>query len=208
MSFIPTSINAWGLVHGQHAMSLPNVQQLGHDLGQALAKLHQVHLGYITRFSTKVDTWQTTLTDGFSPNWDDPAPNALFDDTLLPILKRVLRETGYFSFTDGTLIHCDLNLSNVLVDAETHRLTAILDPGGYAGMPMFDLAYAAMPWDHGFEFYDAMLAAYRQHGGVFDATLFYASILVVAYRHERFHTEAVRESIYRDILPHLGQGGS
>jgi aminoglycoside phosphotransferase (APT) family kinase protein len=202
MSYIPNSINAWGMVH--NGMTPEAIRQLGHDLGHALAKLHQVHLGYITRFSTRVNTWQTTLTDGFSPNWDDPAPSALFDDALLPILKRVLHETDYFSFTDGTLIHGDLNLSNVLVDVEIHRLTAILDPGGYAGMPMFDLAYAAMPWDHGFEFYHAMLASYQEHGGVFNPALFYASILVVAYRHDRFHTEAVRESIYRDILPHLG----
>jgi aminoglycoside phosphotransferase (APT) family kinase protein len=205
MSFIPNSVNAWGVVHTRHEMSLDSVRQLGHDLGQVLAGLHQVHLGYITRFSDRVESWKLTITDGFSPNWDNIAPNALFDDTLLPILRDALHKTGYLDFTDGTLIHCDLNLSNVLIDRDTHRLTAILDPGGYAGMPMFDLAYASMPWDHGFDFYHAMLDSYRQRDGdKFDPALFYTSILVVAYRHSRFHTPEVRESIFRDILPHLG----
>jgi Ser/Thr protein kinase RdoA (MazF antagonist) len=179
------------------------LQQLGHDLGHALAKLHEVHLGYITRFGTKVDHWQQALTDGFSPDWDNIAPNALFDEKLVPILQRILDKTGYFAFTDGTLTHSDLNLSNVLVDADRHELRAIIDPAGYAGMPMFDLAYAAMPWDHGFAFYHAMLDSYRLNSDKFDAASFYTSILVVAYRHNRFHTPAVRESLYRDILPHL-----
>lgn len=90
------------------------------------------------------------------------------------------------------------------MDAGTHGLTAIIDPGGYAGMPMFDLAYAAMPWDHGFEFYNAMLDSYQANSGKFDPALFYTSILVVAYRHARFHTPAVRESIFQTILPNLG----
>jgi aminoglycoside phosphotransferase (APT) family kinase protein len=204
MTYIANSANAWHLVHSENGMKSDSLQQLGHDLGHALAKLHQVHLGYITHFGTKVDTWKHALTDGFGPDWDHIAPNALFDEELLPIFKRILHTTDYLSFQDGTLIHCDLNLSNVLVDADTHRLRAILDPAGYAGMPMFDLAYAAMPWDHGFEFFHAMLDSYRQYPGKFDPMLFYASILVVAYRHIRFHTPAVRESIYQDILPNLG----
>ena len=101
--------------------------------------------------------------------------------------------TGYLSFKDGTLTHSDLNLSNVLVDTDSHRLRAIIDPAGYAGMPMFDLGYAAMPWDHGFEFFQAMLDSDQQNSTKFDAALFYTSILVVAYRHDRFHTPAVRE---------------
>lgn len=206
MSYIPNSTNAWHLAHGNNGerISRESLRQLGHDLGETLAKLHQKHLGYITRFGTQVETWQATLTDGFSPDWDNPAPNALFDDTLLPIFKRILDQTQYFAFRDGSFIHCDLVLTNVLVDINTHRLTAIIDPGGYAGMPMFDLGYAAIPWDHGFEFSDAMVESYRQHSTQFDPALFYTSVLVTAYRHNRFHTPAVRESIYRDILPKLG----
>jgi hypothetical protein len=68
---------------------------------------------------------------------------------------------------------------------------------------MFDLAYAAMPWDHGWGFYNAMLDSYQQHSKTFDAALFYTSMLVVAYRHSRFHTAAVRESIFSEILPKL-----
>ena len=203
MTYIPNSINAWPLVHGQKAMQPDKVEQLGAALGRVLARLHSVSLGYITRFGARVESWQETLTDGFSPNWDDPQPNALFDDDLLPIFKRILVETGYFSFKDGTLIHGDLNLSNVLVDAGTHQLSAILDPGGYAGMPMFDLAYAAMPWDYGWAFHKAMLVSYREQHSPFDAPLFYASTLVVAYRHNRFHTPAVKASIFTDILPHF-----
>jgi aminoglycoside phosphotransferase (APT) family kinase protein len=203
MTYIPNSANAWSLAHTQHRMTPDTLQQLGHDLGDALAKLHEVPLGYITRFGTKVDSWQQALTDGFSPDWDNIAPNALFDDELVPILKRILDKTGYFAFKDGTLTHSDLNLSNVLVDANSHQLRAIIDPAGYAGMPMFDLGYAAMPWDHGFEFYRAMLDSYRSNSSKFDAALFYASILVVAYRHDRFHTPAVRESLFKDIFPHL-----
>lgn len=201
MSYIPDGYNAWGLTRDDPLHVLP---QLGRDLGQVLAKLHQVHLGYVTRFGDQVERWQVTLTDGFSPDWDHIAPNALFDAELLPIFERLLAQTHYFDFRDGSLIHCDLNLSNVLVDAKTHQLRAILDPGGYAGMPMFDLAYAAMPWDYGFEFFETMRDEYQQHSSKFDPMLFYTSILVVAYRHDRFHTPAVRESIFRDILPKLG----
>lgn len=204
MSYIPNCINAWAAAHWEQGVKPGMLARLGYDLGQALAKLHRIHLGYITRLGTKVEKWQYTLTDGFSPDWDDIAPNALFDDELLPILRRILDTTAYFSFRDGYLIHCDLNLSNVLVDADTHQLRAILDPAGYAGMPMFDLAYAAMPWDHGFEFHNAMLDSYRQHADAFDPIQFYTSMLVVAYRHERFHTPEVRESIFRDVLPKLG----
>jgi aminoglycoside phosphotransferase (APT) family kinase protein len=203
MSYVPNAMNAWHLVHSPDSMKTNALRKLGHELGLALAKLHHVHLGYITRFGTKVDSWKATLTDGFSPDWDSIAPNALFDDELLSSFKRILSKSKYFDFQDGTLIHCDLNLSNVLVDANSHELLAIIDPAGYAGMPMFDLAYAAMPWDYGWEFYHAMLAAYKQHSDKFDPTLFYTSILVVAYRHDRFHTSAVRQSIVQDILPKL-----
>jgi aminoglycoside phosphotransferase (APT) family kinase protein len=201
MTYIPDCTNAWYLKDND--MKSDAVNQLAQDLGEALAELHQVHLGYITRFGTKVDTWKQTLTDFFSPDWDNIAPNALFDDKLLPVFKNILQKTDYFAFRDGTLIHCDLNLSNVLVDKQSHRLRAILDPGGYAGMPMFDLAYAAVPWDCGFEFHHTMVNTYRQHSAKFDAALFYTSILVVAYRHARFHTDAVRESLLKDILRHL-----
>lgn len=203
MTYIPNSVNAWGFAHAENGMNLAALEQLGRDLGHALATLHDVHLGYVTRFGTRVERWQETLTDGFSPDWDDPVPNALFDEELLPTFKRILEKTDYFGFQDGHLIHGDLVLSNVLVDVESHRLKAIIDPASYAGMPMFDLAYAAMPWDHGFAFYNAMLDSYRQHSDQFDPVMFYTSILVVAYRHDRFHTPAVREAIYRDILPHL-----
>jgi aminoglycoside phosphotransferase (APT) family kinase protein len=209
MMYIPNSANAWGAVHGDGGaapMTLDKVAQLGRDLGEALAKMHQVRLAYIMRFGVKVERWQEVLTDGFSPDWDQIAPNALFDDELLPIFRRILAETDYFSFNDGTLCHGDLVLSNVLVDVDTHRLRAIIDPGSYAGMPMFDLAYAAMPWDHGDEFSDAMVASYRQHSDQFDPVLFHVSTLVVAYRHERFHTPAVREAIFQKILPQLGAG--
>jgi aminoglycoside phosphotransferase (APT) family kinase protein len=205
MTYIPNSANAWGIAHGEHgvAMTPDLLQQLGRDLGQAMAKLHKIHLGYITRFGMKVENWKISLTDFFSPDWDNIAPNALFDNELLPIFKRILERTNYFSFCDGSLIHNDLNLSNVMVDRETHRLSAILDPGGYAGMPMFDLAYAAIPWDHGAEFSQAMVKSYQQHSDQFDPILFHTSTLVVVYRHNRFHTPAVREEIFRDILPHL-----
>jgi aminoglycoside phosphotransferase (APT) family kinase protein len=203
MSYIPNALNAWHLLHSPTSIKTDALQKLGHELGQALAKLHQVQLGYITRFGTKVDLWKATLTDGFSPDWDNIAPNALFDTELLSTFKRILSQSKYFDFQDGTLIHCDLNLSNVLVDVDTHELLAIIDPAGYAGMPMFDLAYAAMPWDYGWEFYHAMLDSYKQHSRKFDPILFYTSILVVAYRHDRFHTPAVRQSITQDILPKL-----
>lgn len=203
MSYIPNCVNAWAAAHSDAGMKPGMLAQLGHELGHMLAKLHRIPLGYVTRLGTRVEKWQYTLTDGFSPDWDNIAPNALFDDELLPLFRRILDKTAYFSFQDGVLIHCDLNLSNVLVDADSHQLRAILDPAGYAGMAMFDLAYAAMPWDHGFEFHNAMLDSYRQHSDKFDPALFYTSMLVVVYRHERFHTLEVRRSIFRDVLPHL-----
>lgn len=204
MSYIPNCANAWHLAHSTTGMRPEALEQLGRDLGQALATLHGVHLGYITHFGRKVENWKQTMTDGFSPDWDNISPNALFDEALLPLFRRALDESRYFDFQDGTLIHCDLNLSNVLVDVESHHLRAIIDPGGFAGMPMFDLAYAAMPWDHGYEFYNAMLDSYQKHSDRFDPILFYTSMLVVAYRHDRFHTATVREAILRDIFPRIG----
>lgn len=203
MSYIPNSANGWMMAHADNGLKPDALRQLGHDLGHALAMLHDVHLGYITRFGTQVNSWKQTLTDGFSPDWDHIAPNALFDAELLPIFERILDRSGYFKFRDGTFIHGDLVLTNVMVDRDSHRLRAIIDPAGYAGMPMFDLAYAAMPWDHGFDFYDAMLDSYREHSSKFDPMLFYTSILVVAYRHDRFHTPAVRQSIMERFLPNI-----
>ncbi len=203
MSYIASVANAWPLAHAENGMTRDSLRQLGRDLGQALATLHTVHLGHVNRFGERVETWKEVLTDGFSPNWDEIAPNALFAGDLLRIFEHILAATDYWSFRDGRLIHCDLNLSNVLVDTNTHRLKAIIDPGGDAGMPMFDLGYAAVPWDHGFEFHQALLDGYRQRSDQFDPQLFYASILVTAYRHERFHNATVRESIFRDILPHI-----
>jgi aminoglycoside phosphotransferase (APT) family kinase protein len=203
MSYIQNSANAWGLAHEDDGMSVESLKLLGAELGQNLATLHERHLGYVERLGTRVEKWQWTLTDGFSPNWDEIAPNALFDAELLPLLRTALDKTKYFEFTDGCFIHGDLVLTNVLLDKDSHRLKAIIDPAGCAGMPMFDLAYAAMPYDHGFEFYEAMRESYQRHSTKFDAPLFYTSMLVVAYRHERFHTPEVRESIFRDILPHL-----
>jgi aminoglycoside phosphotransferase (APT) family kinase protein len=202
MSYIPNSANAWSFVHER--MTTAETEQLGRDLGQALATLHTVHLGYVTRLGTRVERWQQCITDGFSPNWDEIAPNAMFDAELLSIFGRILDQTQYMAFRDGSFVHGDLVLSNVLVDADSHRLSAIIDPAGYAGMPMFDLAYAAMPWDHGDAFSDAMVKNYQQHSDKFDPALFYTSTLVVAYRHERFHTPAVRADIFEKILPTFG----
>jgi Ser/Thr protein kinase RdoA (MazF antagonist) len=201
MSYVPNSANAWHIK--DNGMKVEALEALGHELGESLAKMHEIALGYITRLGTRVDKWQYAITDGFSPDWNNIAPNALFNGDLLGILRNALHKTYYLNFKDGTFVHGDLNLSNVLVDTQSHRLSAIIDPAGYAGMPMFDLAYASMPWDYGFEFYQAMLEAYRANSSKFDAPLFYTSILVVAYRHERFHSDAVHESIYKEILPHL-----
>lgn len=201
MTYIPNSTNAWS--YAETTMTPNEVGALAGDLGRVLAKLHTVHLGYVTRWTTPVSRWQDTLSDFFTPDWDNLKTNALFDDELLPIFQRILDRTGYLNFSDGTLIHCDLNLSNVLVDVDTHRLSAIIDPGGYAGMPMFDLAYAAMPWDYGFDFHHAMLDGYRQASGNFDPVRFHISTMVVAYRHNRFHTPAVRDYIFRELLPQL-----
>ena len=68
---------------------------------------------------------------------------------------------------------------------------------------MFDLAYAAMPWDHGFEFHHALVDSYKQACDLFDSVQFHVSMLVVAYRHERFHTPAVRQYMEQVILPQL-----
>lgn len=202
MSYEANTANAWQHLHQHNQMSPDDLRQLGTDLGNVLARLHARRLGYLTHFNTRIDRWQQALTDGFSPDWDNPAPNALYDHDLLAVLRRVLRESGYFEFSDGAFCHGDLVLTNVLVDKQTHRLRALIDPGNYAGMPMFDLAYAAMPWDHGFAFHDALLESYRSHAA-FDPVQYGISQMVVAYRHQRFHTPQVREFIRDSILPAL-----
>jgi fructosamine-3-kinase len=111
--------------------------------------------------------------------------------------------SDYLDFSDGHLIHTDLNLNNVLVNSQTHELVGIIDPAGYTGMPMFDLAYAAMPFEYGFDYLDALVNSYRQHGGNFEPNFFYISVMVVAYQHVRFHNAIVAESIQRDVLPKL-----
>ena len=202
MSYEANTANAWQFLHQHHQLSLDDLRLLGADLGAILARLHTRRLGYLTHFNTRIDRWQQALTDGFSPDWENPAQNSLFDHELLAALRRLLRETRYFEFSDGAFCHGDLVLTNVLVDTETHRLRAIIDPGNYAGMPMFDLAYAAMPWDHGFGFHDALLDAYKSRA-VFDSVYYAVSQLVVAYRHARFHTPQVREYIHDSLLPLL-----
>jgi aminoglycoside phosphotransferase (APT) family kinase protein len=202
MLYVPNSVNAWSFVH--EGMTEAETAQLGRDLGKTLATLHSVHKGYVTRLGTRVEAWQQCITDGFSPDWDNIEPNALFDAELLSKLEQALEQTNYLAFKDGSFVHGDLVLSNVLVDVESHQLSAIIDPAGYAGMPMFDLAYAAMPWDHGYSFSEAMVESYQQHSDKFDPVLFYTSTLVVTYRHERFHTDAVRKDIFKKILPKLG----
>ena len=204
MSYIRGSVNAWQGLHSAEVKLVASFEHLGEHLGRVLARLHSKHLGYITHFNDRVLRWQHALTDGFSSDWEDIAPNALFEGPLLDALRRVICETRYLDFNDGSLCHGDLVLTNVLIDSETNQLRAIIDPGNYAGMPMFDLAYAAMPWDHGFEFHHALVDSYRQASNLFDAVQFYVSMLVVAYRHERFHTPEVRTYIEREILPQLG----
>jgi aminoglycoside phosphotransferase (APT) family kinase protein len=206
MSYIDGSANAWQHLHSDNVPPLGAFQRLGEDVGRALARLHSKHLGYITHFNDRIPRWQQALTDGFSPDWDDIAPNALFNGALLDSLRQVIDDSRYFDFSEGTLCHGDLVLTNVMIDPKTHRLRAIIDPGNYAGMPMFDLAYAAMPWDHGFEFHHALVDAYKREAGGFNQEQFYVSMLVVAYRHERFHTSAVRQYIEREILPQLQSG--
>jgi aminoglycoside phosphotransferase (APT) family kinase protein len=177
---------------------------LARDLGTALARLHRKPLGYVTFLGTRVADWQAALTHPiFSPDWNHPRPNALFDADLLAIFQDYLTRCGYWQFQQGTLVHGDLNLNNTLVNATTHRLRAVIDPAGFAGMPMFDLAYACMPLEYGFDYLDSMLDAYQAAGGTFEPRFFWLSLLVVLYQHRRFHTPAVRAAVETRILPQI-----
>jgi aminoglycoside phosphotransferase (APT) family kinase protein len=179
---------------------------LAHDLGTDLARLHRKPLGYVTFLGTRVADWQAALTHPiFRPDWTNPRPNALFDADLLAIFQNYLERAGYWQFQQGTLVHGDLNLNNTLVDATTLRLRAVIDPAGFAGMPMFDLAYACMPLEYGFDYLDTMVAAYQAAGGTFEPRFFWLSILVVLYQHRRFHTPEIRQVIESRILPALRQ---
>lgn len=203
MAYIPNCINPYYLLNSG---KLPDGIRLewAADLGQELAKLHQAHLGYISHFGQPVKTWKEAIThELFSPNWDEIAPNSLFEGQLLKDFEGILNQSGYLDFNDGSLCHTDLTMSNVLVDEGSLQIQAIIDPGGFAGMPMFDLAYTAMPWELGFDFMDRLVESYRQHGGRFDPLYFYISLLVVAYQHKRFHTPTVKASILKDVLPKI-----
>lgn len=192
------------LLRRQSDLSHESLLKLAHDIGAEMAKLHTVRFGYLLRFSERVATWKEVMThELFSPDWDTIPPKGIFEGELLEDFRRIVRTSGYLDFSDGYLVHFDLNLNNVLVNNQTHELVAIIDPAGYTGMPMFDLAYAAMPWEYGFEYLNALVDSYRQHGGEFEPTFFYISLLVVAYQHGRFHNSTVANSIRQAILPKL-----
>lgn len=203
MEYVPNAANPAELLLKTGTLTPGSLHQLATKIGTALATMHEKHFGYITRLGSRVATWGESLTDGFSPDWETIPPNVLFTGDLLRDFRETVTRTGFLTFTEGVFVHGDLNLNNTLVDADTHELRAIIDFAGYAGMPMFDLAYAAMPWENGFDYLHALVAAYRARSSRFDVALFYTSLLAVAYRHERFHTPAVHASLLRDVLPHL-----
>ncbi|HEX2913129.1 MAG TPA: aminoglycoside phosphotransferase family protein [Chloroflexia bacterium] len=199
MTYIPECINPYPLlVSGKLAGKVR--LQLADDLGSELAKLHRHHLGYITHFGQPVKSWKEAITHPlFSPNWDEIVPKGFYQGELLKKFQHILQESGYLDFTDGSLCHTDLSLNNVLVHENSLELQAIIDPAGFAGMPMFDLAYTAMPWEIGFDFMDRLINSYQRQGGKLDPVYFKISLMVIAYQHVRFHTAAVKAAILEVI---------
>jgi aminoglycoside phosphotransferase (APT) family kinase protein len=174
---------------------------IGHAVGTALANLHTLTFPHLRHFDNTTLDWGTCLA-----LWD-LVETVLFDAPLLARFIHILEQTRYRQQTEGTLTHSDANLHNVLIDTQTNRFQALIDPGPMIiGLPMYDLAYAVQPWRYGDVYQQAVLTAYQQAGGPVDAPLFYTSLLVVAYQQSRYYDPTmarIRPFIQSAILPHL-----
>jgi aminoglycoside phosphotransferase (APT) family kinase protein len=174
---------------------------IGQALGTALANLHRVTFPHLRHFDNTTLDWGTCLA-----LWD-LVETALFDGPLLARFTQILEQTHYRQQRQGTLTHSDANLHNILVDANTHTFQALIDPGPMIiGLPMYDLAYAVQPWKYGHTYHQAVVTAYQTAGGQMDRSLFYTSLLCVAYQQSRYYDPTlarIRTFIQSDILPHI-----
>jgi len=208
LDYLPNTRNPEALFYtGQ--LSRSHILTLADDVGDALRALHAVRLGFIGNRDVKFNNWGELLRSRFKVDPDALSSTSVFDANLLTRFEIMLREPSYAGHSDGHLVHGDLNLGNTLVDAASFRLRAIIDPWDYlAGMAMYDLAYASLPWEYGMDYHARVLARYRTGANAFDGRAYFISLLVVAYWENRGVTAADEVRKLRDILvdyviPHI-----
>jgi len=200
MSHIENS-SAAGVLLDRGMLAEEALLAIGKSLGAALAQLHTLSLPYVRNFNDTGLDWGNCL--GL---WN-LTETALFDAGLLAHFNAILEKTQFREKTSGTLIHSDANLHNILIDANTHAFRALIDPGPQiAGLPMHDLAHATQPWNYGDAYQDALIASYQAAGGLFDAPLFYTSLLCAAYHFSKHYsrpTDHVKAYLKAVVLPRL-----
>lgn len=163
-------------------LSQPQRDRLASALGGLLARIHTIPMPSLRAFEQPLADW------GAAFGLWELRPTSVFDDVLLPRFEQALRQTRYRERTDAMLTHSDANLHNVLVDTASGALRALIDPGPViGGDTMYDLAYAAQPWNYGHSYLEHLLATYQAAGGAFEPERFYAALLSVAYLQNRDH---------------------
>jgi|SRR5581483_2926937 len=209
MDYVPQTCNSEKIFY-EGRLSHKQLLTLADDIGHVLYKLHQVKLGFIGNRDVRFSQWGELLRSRFKINPDNLVPTALFERELLTTFKRILQQSSYMRYTDGRLMHGDLHLGNTLVDMESFRLQAIIDPWDYmAGMPMYDLAYASLPWEYGMDYHTRVLTRYRALTDTFYSEYYFISLLIVAYWENRQlemrnEIKRIREIIFDYVIPHIG----
>jgi len=193
--------SAAGVLLDQGVLAEEELLAIGTALGAALAQLHSLSLPHVRNFNDTGSDWGTCL--GL---WD-LTETTLFDAGLLARFKAILDQTQLRQKTSGTLTHSDASPHNILVDANTRTFRALIDPGPQiAGLPMHDLAHATQPWTYGEAYQDAVITSYQAAGGIFDAPLFYTSLLCAAYHFSKHYsrpTDHVKAWLKSVVLPRL-----
>ncbi|MEM7112646.1 MAG: aminoglycoside phosphotransferase family protein [Chloroflexota bacterium] len=199
MKYIPNCANP-GKLYEAGLLSPEKRLAIAHEVGEALAKLHQEHVGHIHGFGEVKPNWGAAL------NIWKLEETAVFDTELLGRFERILQQTTYREFQAGVRLHSDANLHNILVDAETHDFRALIDPGPVGvGMGMYDLAYAAAPWINGWDYLETAVSTYRNYSQSYNEQQFYVSLLYVAYQHTQYglNNANTEKMLVERILPRL-----
>jgi aminoglycoside phosphotransferase (APT) family kinase protein len=208
MEYVPETENPETLFYAEQ-LTREQLLQLAHDVSQALCQMHRVKMGYLGNKHQTFQNWGDLLQSRFQIDAERLVPSKLFDQELLTRLHEILHKSSYRAYTDGRMMHGDLHLGNTLVDTQTRQLRAIIDPWNYiAGMPMYDLAYASLPWEYGMAYHQRVLAHYRANTDTFNHQLYNISLLIIAYWENQQTTDTseiqkIRSMLFDYVLPQI-----
>ena len=199
MRYIPGTVNPDRLLK---TAKLPakTLTAIGKCVATVLATLHEQTFPYMRSSATRYKTW------GEAMQLEQLAARSPFSAAWLEKLEHSLETTHYRRFSRGHLIHSDANLNNVLVDEKDYSFRALIDPGPtMIGMPMFDLAYAAWPWQYGLDYMITLTETYQQLSPHYNETLFYTSLMLIAYQQAEYGNFTAEHLAFleRHIEPNL-----